>query len=130
MKNAPTLDELAKIPPLGSTRGTKVEYKQIYDIYKFESKRWYVAEYGAEQGLFYGYIYDLHDMAAGRWDYFRLDDLLVLKNRKGREVRRQLRHRIRFWPVSVCRIGGIEYSYELRGHSMNCFDERDLARQE
>ena len=89
MWNQPSPEDLARIPALYSTEDVALEDKLIYEHFFIGSSDWYMAEYGPEERLFFGYARLLP--GCGEWGYTSLNELEGIRV-NGMEVDRD-----RFW---------------------------------
>lgn len=89
MWNAPSDEALSRLPVLYSTESVPLEDKIIYEHFFLGSCDWYMAEYGLQDRIFFGYAKLLPGM--GEWGYTSLDELLSLSAR-GLQVDRD-----RYW---------------------------------
>lgn len=89
MWNKPTDKELARLPRLYETENVPLDDKIIHQHYFLESFDWYVAEYGPQERIFFGYAVLNGDHQNAEWGYTSLDELAEI-NVHGIEVDRDL----------------------------------------
>jgi len=89
MWNKPTEKQLLKMPRLYETDNIPINDKIIHQHYFFGSSDWYMAEYGPEDNIFFGYAILNNDLQNAEWGYTRLDDLASIRVH-GQEVDRDL----------------------------------------
>ena len=79
MWNKPSDEELARMPRLYETESIPLEDKTIHQHYFIGGSDWYMAEYGPEERLFFGYVVLNGDREMAEWGYTSLDELADLK---------------------------------------------------
>ena len=89
MWNKPTEKQLLKMPRLYETDNIPINDKIIHQHYFFRGSDWYMAEYGPEDRIFFGYAILNNDLQNAEWGYTRLDDLASIRVH-GLEVDRDL----------------------------------------
>lgn len=89
MWNEPTLEELARIPPLYSTENVPLRNKIIHEHFFIFSSDWYVAEYDPRDQIFFGFAILQNDYQNAEWGYVSYQELKELKV-MGIEVDREL----------------------------------------
>ncbi len=89
MWNRPTPEQLARLPRLYETENTPPEDKMIHQHYFIGGSDWYMAEYGPNDRLFFGYAILNADHQNAEWGYTSLDELADI-NVRGIEVDRDL----------------------------------------
>ncbi len=88
MWNAPTKQELRKIPGLYKTEKVSAKEKVIHMHFFIGGCDWYAAEFDGED-LFFGYAVLNGDMQNSEWGYFSLAELQSIKIH-GLEIDRDL----------------------------------------
>ena len=73
--NEPTIEELARVPPIDSTQQKDPFDRIIYERFFFVGSGWYVAEWSPGRRLFFGYVISNNEKKSATWDYFSLDEL-------------------------------------------------------
>jgi hypothetical protein len=104
MRNAPTAQELSRIPGLYATEKTPAREKVIHMHFFLGSSDWLAVEYDGED-LFFGFVILNDDLANAEWGYFSLAELASF-NFLGFQIERD----VHWKPV---RIGEIEFLREL-----------------
>lgn len=90
MWNEPGNDELNRLPALYSTENVSLEDKLIHMHFFLGGCDWYVAEYGREERIFFGYAILNDDLDNAEWGYVSFDELRELRTSSGIEVDRDL----------------------------------------
>ncbi len=89
MWNEPADKELEKLPSLYATETVPLEEKLIQMHFFLGGSDWYVAEYDANDRLFFGYAILNNDLENAEWGYISYDELRSVSVR-GLEVDRDL----------------------------------------
>jgi len=89
MWNEPSISDLVKLPPIGSTEEVTGLDKLIGMHFFLHGSDWYAAEYDVADREFFGYAILNSDLHNSEWGYFSFDELRDLKV-KGIEVDRDL----------------------------------------
>lgn len=87
--NEPSLEELARIPPLYSTEKIPVKDHIIYEHFFIFSSDWYISEYDQKSKIMFGYAILNDDYQNSEWGYVDYNELKEL-NVHGFEVDRDL----------------------------------------
>ena len=87
--NEPTLEELARIPPLYATENVALKDKLIYEHFFIFSSDWYIAEYDPKSQIMFGFAILNEDYQNAEWGYIDYKELKEL-NVKRFEVEREL----------------------------------------
>lgn len=95
MWNEPTEGELHRLPPLYTTENTPAKDTVIHMHFFLAGCDWYVAEYGPEERVFFGYVILNDDFQNAEWGYTSSDELQALRTSQGTEVDRDLNWRAR-----------------------------------
>ena len=95
MWNEPTDSDLRKLPPLYATSNTPWDDTVIYEHFFLAGCDWYLAEYGPEERIFFGYAVLNDDLQNAEWGYTSFDELRGLRTPQGFEVDRDLHWRVR-----------------------------------
>jgi Ca2+-binding EF-hand superfamily protein len=80
MWNTPTKQELAKLPKLYETEHIGTADKQIFLHFFMGGCDWYIAEYDAENELFFGFTVLNNDYDMAEWGYISFQELRQLKH--------------------------------------------------
>ena len=91
--NEPTLEELARLPPLYASEDVSVKDKLIYEHFFIFACDWYVAEYDLKDQIFFGFAILNEDYQNAEWGYISYQELREV-NVKGFEVDRDM-----YWEV-------------------------------
>ena len=75
MWNAPTIQELAGIPPLYQTENIPNRQKIIHMHFFLGASDWFVVEYDGDD-TFFGFVILNDDEVNAEWGYFSLSELL------------------------------------------------------
>jgi hypothetical protein len=94
MWNAPSDFDLEQLPRLYETENTPALDTLIHQHYFMFNSDWYVAEYGKEDRVFFGYTILNGDMFNSEWGYISLDELLNIRV-LGIQVDRDLNWKVR-----------------------------------
>ncbi len=94
MWNKPSDEELNRMPRLYETENVPLDDKMIYQHYFLGGSDWYMAEYGPNERLFFGYAILNNDHEIAEWGYSSLDELADI-NVHGIEVDRDLHWGVR-----------------------------------
>ncbi len=95
MWNEPSDGDLRKLPPLYATGNTPWEETVIYEHLFLGGCDWYLAEYGPEERIFFGYAILNDDLENAEWGYVSFDELRELRTPQGFQVDRDLHWRMR-----------------------------------
>ena len=90
MWNEPTPEELMKLPRLYATENTPAEDTMIYEHFFLGGCDWYVADYGPDERIFFGYTILNDDLDNAEWGYISFDELREVRTHQGIEVDRDL----------------------------------------
>lgn len=89
MWNEPTEKQLSDIPKLYETDHISLKDKVIYMHFFIGGCDWYIAEYDAEDGLFFCFAILHSDFQNAEWGYILFDDLRNFRV-KGMEIDREI----------------------------------------
>ncbi len=81
MWNKPTSEELDRLPRLYETENVPLEDKVIHQHYFLSGSDWYVAEYGPDERISFGYAILDNDRQNAEWGYASSDGLADIKVR-------------------------------------------------
>lgn len=79
MWNAPTENQLSKIPKLYSTEKVPILKKKIHLHFFIGGSDWYISEYDPKEHLFFGYAILNGDLEMAEWGYVSYLELKDLK---------------------------------------------------
>lgn len=79
MWNEPTDNQLAKLPKLYASENTPWEETAIHMHFFLAGCDWFMAEFGSEERIFFGYAILNQDLDNSEWGYTAFDEMRDLR---------------------------------------------------